>query len=154
MVKHCIYTARHCVYMFLKKWHRKADTSDPPTLLAMYMVHTMYIPNCHSMRNSIVYTEYIAVQTCMKLYYSGITFITPWDFKIHSMNPDEPCTYKSCIYHVQPLSCIYNVQPCMNPVHTVLNSIKYVQTCTWHVQTCIYININLFSCMFMYIHGQ
>ena len=98
MVKNCIYTARHCIHvfednMFLKKWHRKAYTSDPPTLLAIYIVHTMYIPNCHSMRNSIVYTEYMAVQTSTKLYYSGITFITPWDFKIHSMSPDEPCTY-------------------------------------------------------------
>ena len=114
----------------------------------------MYIPNCHSMRNSIVYTEYMAVQTSTKLYYWGITFITPWDFKIHIMNPDEPCTYTSCIHHVQYMSCIYNVQHCMHPVHTVLNSMKYVQTCTWHVQTCIYIDINLFSCIFMYIHGQ
>ena len=37
----------------------------------------LYIPNCHSMRNSIVFTEYMAVQTSMKWYYSGITFITP-----------------------------------------------------------------------------
>ena len=107
----------------------------------------MYIPNCHSMRNSMGDREFMAVQTSiteeLPLSHHEISKFTEWT----KMNNVYTC-------HVQSVSCVYNVQLCMYAVHTVLNSMKYVQTCTWHVQTCIYIDINVFSCIFMYIHGQ
>ena len=39
-----VYTLPDTVYMFLKKWHRKASTSDPLTIPAIYIAH---IPICH-----------------------------------------------------------------------------------------------------------
>ena len=143
-----VYTLPDTVYTCF--W-RNGTGKLSPQIPLLYLLYTlliyqfaMYIPNCHSMRNSIVYTEYMAVQTSTKLNYSGITFITPWDFKIHSMNPDEPCIqvmYIPCTIYVMYIQCTTMYEPCSySSEQYEICSDMYMTSC--HVQTCRYIDIN------------
>ena len=63
-----------------------------------------------------------------------------WTMYIHVM-------YTPCTIYVMYIQCTTLHAPCSY-------SSEQYEICTWHVQTCIYIDINLFSCIFMYIHGQ
>ena len=73
-VSDSVYTVFDHVYTVLSHVYTRtcenATGKLPPPIPLLYSLNTlliyqfaMYIPNCHSMCNSIVYTEYMAVQT-------------------------------------------------------------------------------------------
>ena len=71
MYTQCLAVCVWCLYMYKQCWvmyiHENVKM-ERCHLLSSYFTRyipclSLYIPNCHSMRNSIVYTDYMAVQT-------------------------------------------------------------------------------------------
>ena len=72
-VSDSVYTVSDHVYTVLSHVYTRLSENAtgklPPPIRLLYLLYTlliyqfaMYIPNCHSMRNSIVYTEYRPVR--------------------------------------------------------------------------------------------